>query len=192
MTEVSLEQGIWPNQYRQKPLLNNVNDILFADESTDLPVTLAEAKAWALLETTDFDSLVTALIDVARQQCEDFTGISIITRNVTVILSNSNGNIYLPYGPVQTDSGQSVVLYDKDDAIITDAIIRGLEFPYIESPACDYIKAVYNAGYDVIPEKIKAAIKAQVAYLFENRGDAQAMATLSPIAQTILKPISRK
>jgi len=188
--EFDISQDFYRNSYRNKPLINKVLDLQFSDEAETEPITFAAVKKWCVIDFSDYDTLVTSMITTARQQAENFLGVSIIKRNIEALLDNSCGGIYLPYGPCNTTSDADVVLYNKNDEIIDDAIVRGLQYKFIQSPALDYIKAVYNAGFDVVPEQIKNAIAAQVAYLFEHRGE-ESTGELSPLAKSMLQPYQR-
>lgn len=175
---------------------NAVTDVTFSNEDSQEPITLEEAKVFCRIDLDGDeieDDLISSLITTARQQCEGYVNMSFINRTVTAYLNNSCGNIYLPYGPVRqdsgsSDSGSSIQLFNCEDEAITDAVIVGDRFPSIQKPALKFIKAVYDAGYGVLPKKFKTAILQQVGYLYENRGDEVAQNTLSPMSKTILKP----
>jgi hypothetical protein len=165
---------------------NLVLDIQFSNESLVEPVTLPEARSWLKLDVSDDDSMVTELITAARQQCEGFLNISLISRTVTAWLQIGLDEIRLPYGPVKTIT--SVTNY-KDDPI------AGYQVKYELFKAldpCTEVKTVYDAGFNgSIPKHFKTAIKEQIAWLYTNRGDAEVTETLSPIAKKILAPYRR-
>jgi hypothetical protein len=167
---------------------NGVIDYSFSAESAALPFTLAQAKTWARVDTDEDDALITALITAARRKCEQFTGISFITRTVTAILNNSNGGIYLPYGPV----AGTIALTDLNGNTITQTNneIIGLDFKQIVEPRSSYIKAVYPAGYTTLPADLVTAWKMQVAYMYDHRGDGEGK-NLSPEALVILETLRR-
>jgi hypothetical protein len=50
------------------------------------PVTLAEAKDYARVDTSDSDTLITSLIKVARRRVESETGLALITQTWTGVL----------------------------------------------------------------------------------------------------------
>jgi hypothetical protein len=165
---------------------NLVLDIQFSNESLVEPVTLPEARSWLKLDVSDDDTIVTELITVARQQCEGFLNISLISRTVTAWLQIGLDEIRLPYGPVKTIT--SVTNYKGDP-------IAGYQVKYELFKAldpCTEVKTVYDAGFNgSIPKQFKTAIKEQIAWLYTNRGDAEVTETLSPIAKKILAPYRR-
>lgn len=133
------------------------------------PVTVAEAKTFCRVENTteDQDILFALWVRAARKKIEDYTGLSLIPRNIVAILSNPQGNIELPFGPVTS----TPVFVDTEN--IAQAITtRGLDFPYIPEPFT-YSKVTYTAGYadGEVPDELKQAILMQVCYFWANRGD---------------------
>ncbi len=104
------------------------------------PVTLSEAKAWARIDGSDDDAIITALITAARQAAEQHLRRSLITQTwkLTLDLSCSRMNdlpegvydlpmsalygglpqsIPLPKGPVSSIT--SVVTYDQNNTAAT-------------------------------------------------------------------------
>jgi len=133
------------------------------------PVTVTEAKAFCRAENTTAaqDTLFALWIRAARKKIEDYTGLSLIPRNIVAILSNPQGNIELPFGPV-TSTPTFVDTKNVTQAITT----RGLYFKYIPEPF-SYSKVTYTAGYadGEVPDELKQAILMQVCFWWENRGD---------------------
>ncbi len=166
----------------------NTAQTQFSSESSTEPITLAEAKAWIKVDTaiTADDTLITELIKAARQQCEGFLGISLISRTVTAIINNSAGNIELPYGPLV--SFTSLTDEDGNAIVAADYGLRGIGFKYLYTPRYDYMTAVYTTGYTAVQENFKTAVKEQVAWLYDNRGEAK---ELSEIVSMTLKPYRR-
>lgn len=172
---------------------NAVLDIVFEDaEDMTEPVTKADVKAYCKINTgTAEDSILDMLITAAREQCEDYTGLSIIQRTVQVVLNNSNGGIFLPYGPVILPITS---IKDVDDnAIETDNYtISGTQFPQLISPTDKNITLVYDAGYLIVPERIKLAVLQQVFYLYNNRGETgEKLPTLCDQAKSTLQRLRR-
>ena len=166
----------------------NTSQTQFSSESSTEPVTLQEVKDWIKVDTaiTADDTLLTELIKVARAQCEGFLGISLITRTVTAILNNSAGNIELPYGPLVSFTS---LTDENGDAIVSDDhILQGIGFKWLKEPYNEYMTAVYTTGYTTVPLNFKTAVKEQVAWLYDNRGEAK---ELSEIVLTTLKPYRR-
>lgn len=181
---------------------NAVLDVVFSGSITE-PVTKDEVKAFCKLSTgTAEDDILDMLITTARQQCEDFTGISFVLRTVTTVITNLNGRIYLPYCPLKTFTS----LKDADGNEITSADYKlsGTQFPQLITPKYERMTAVYTAGYGTggygpLPSELKTAVLQQVFYLYTNRGEtAQASRngtvvelTLSPQAKATLSRVRR-
>lgn len=161
------------------------------------PVTVTEFKNYAKIDTGSLDDAIIAdLIVTAREQIEDYLGMSIINRTVTTILNNSCGGIFLPYCPFIS----MIYVKDSDDNIIdTDNYtISGMLFPQLIEPWDDRIKLSYTAGYGIPPKKIITAIKQQTFFLYQNRGESpliyrgvEAAITLSPQALATLQRLRR-
>lgn len=188
-------QRVTGNYYRN--LYSNANfnavlDIVFED-AVDFsePVTKTDVKVYCKLDTgTLEDSLLDSFITTAREQCEDFTGISIIRRSVQAVLNNSNGGIFLPYGPVVLPL-TSVKDWNGDIIAVDNYEISGTQFPQLISPQETKLTVNYDAGYTIIPERIKLAVLQQVFYLYENRGEKDVALTLSPQAKATLQRLRR-
>lgn len=178
---------------------NAVLEVIFSSEGSTEPVTAAEVKNWCKVEAsiTDDDTLLASLGKAARVLIEGYLCISLIPRTVTAYLNNSLGDIELPYGPVNTFTSLHRTVDTLDDTAITsdDYRIRGSAFKTIYTPCYDYLKAIYTAGYanaEAVPEQYKTAIKQQVVYLYQNRGDIEGkVPTLSPMVMQTLKPYRR-
>lgn len=157
------------------------------------PVTLDEAKQWMRVDLDDDDALITSLITVSRQLCEDYLNISLCTRTVTATIRNDNGNIYLPYGPVVLTDGvfTPTIFTDALGNAITEYRFNGIEFPSLVFPTYGVMVIKYDVGYTTLPAKFKTAILQQLAYIYENRGDVSADANLLPIVKMTLKPLRR-
>ncbi len=160
-------------------LYNSVLNKEFDDEGNE-PVAVNEAKEWCKIDLSDDDDLIEALITVARQMCEDYSNIGFLARTVTVNINNANGGFCLPYGPVISDPEAT----DENG----DSIDLTYHFGQIMSPYGRFT-VTYRAGYETLPANLKTALKAQVLYLYENRGDADNK--MSPTARLILDPLVR-
>jgi hypothetical protein len=133
------------------------------------PVTVAEAKAFCRAEnsTAAQDNLFALWIRAARTKIEAYTGLSLIPRNIVAVLSNPQGNMELPFGPVTG----TPTFVDTED-VAQEITTYGLDFPYVKLPF-DYSKVTYTAGYadGECPDELKQAILLQVCFFWENRGD---------------------
>jgi uncharacterized phiE125 gp8 family phage protein len=167
---------------------NSVLDIQFDDVDILEPVTLTEAKNFCKIDISTDDDLINILITAARQMCEAYTGVGFIEHNAVVVLNNSNGDIYIPYGPmiainsVVNDQGTTLVLD-------TDYTIGGNEFKRLRTPLTNNITIDYSTGYTELPEALKTALLNQVYYLYDNR--SVGVDDISPIAKIILNLYKR-
>lgn len=132
------------------------------------PVTLTEVKNWLRIDLDDDDDILEMLITAARETLEAYTNISFLNRTVTATILNQLGGILLPYGPV----GDIISFTDVDGDDITDYVLLGTDFKSLTTPFCDPVTIEYHAGYDVLPKDFKTAMLCQVAWMYQNRGDA--------------------
>lgn len=168
---------------------------------TSEPVTLAEAKDHLRISNTDSDTLITALIAVARQRCEEFTHRAFITQTWQYALDAVPvPNDYVPWSLSQLGycinvprpnliSVASITTYDTDNNGVVYSSV-GYVLDVISNPGRIFLNKGYSwpgnvrdinamvieytAGYgaaSAVHEQIKTAIKMTVASLFEHRGD---------------------
>lgn len=164
---------------------NAVLEVKQVESSVTEPVTVQEAKDWMKVDLTDDDTLITELITVARKQVEGYLCISLVPKNITAILNNSQGGIELPYGPVASITS----VKDEDDVTLTetdDYVLQGEDYKTIKTPY-DYLKVVYVTAANI---EHKTGVLQQILYLYENRGDVNA-GQLSPMVKMTLKPYRR-
>ncbi|CAB4148544.1 Phage conserved hypothetical protein [uncultured Caudovirales phage] len=167
---------------------NSVLDVQFQDGVITEPVTLTEAKNFCKIDISTDDDLINVLITAARQMCEAYTGVGFVEHDVVAVLNNSNGDIYIPYGPmieiisVEDDAGRVLVLD-------LDYTIGGNEFKRLRTPQGNNITIDYITGYTTLPEALKTALLNQVYYLYDNR--SVGVDDISPIAKIILNLYKR-
>ena len=151
MLNGNLIQG---SDINQKVRFNAVLDLIFNDGTVTEPILLADIKSYAKIDTgTADDTIIQYLITTARQQCEDFTGISIVPRTVTAVINNTCGGMFLPYCPFKT----LVSITDDDGVAVVplDYKISGTTFPQLIYPKWDRLTLVYTTGYVILPQEIK-------------------------------------
>jgi hypothetical protein len=148
------------------------------------PVTLDEVKAFCGVDFTEFDNELDVIRTAARIQCEQYTGLSLIPKQVKCVLSNCAGYIEVPFGPV---AGTPVVK-DQDGGTVT-ASFQGNDFKRMAYPYDAYLTLEYTAGYSVLPSNFKMAILNQCKFMYDNRGVAEG--SMSPLAVMMLKHFRR-
>lgn len=170
------------------------------------PVSVAEAKAHARIDTDADDALVANLITAARQWAEAYAGRAFITQTWKLALDGppSERAIALPRAPLQ--SIVSVQTFDDADAGSTweaaNYFVDSLSEPgrlVLRAGACwpfptreaNGLVVTYTCGFgdsaENVPEPIKAAIKELVAAWYEDRGDETARKAASN-AEALLAP----
>lgn len=133
------------------------------------PITVAQAKSFCRVEntTTAQDQQFAMWVMAARTKIENYTGLSLIPRNIVAVLSVPQGQMELPFGPVT-----GAVSFVSQQGVAQTITTYGLNFPSIQYPVC-YTKVTYTAGYadGECPEELQTAMLMQIAFWNENRGD---------------------
>jgi uncharacterized phiE125 gp8 family phage protein len=150
-----------------------------ADPSVE-PVTLAEAKLYLRVDTSNDDTLITDLITSARQMAENWLRRSLITQ--TWKLSYDDGipqMVWLPMGIVSSIS--SVVVFNQDGSSSTiapttywlNAAQNALTM--YQRISGFRVEITYVAGYGAtsasVPKPIKQGILTHIANLYDCRGE---------------------
>ena len=167
---------------------NSVLDIEFNDTNIVEPVTLVEAKDFCKVDIGTDDNLIISLITAARQQCEAYTGVGFVVHDAVAILNNTNGDIYIPYGPLiainqVTDQDGNILVLDTSYTVV------GNSFKRLATPRAKNITIDYSTGYSELPNVLKTAVLNQIYWLYDNR--SQANEEISPIAKNLLNPFRR-
>lgn len=168
------------------------------------PVTLSEAKAWARVEVTDDDTIITALIIAARIKAEAETARAFITQTWDLKADEFADSIALPMPPYQSIT--SVKYIDTDG---TEQTVANTDYTVTKKNGITYLVLAYGktwpatrdihdavtirfiAGYGTaaaVPELIKSAIKTTVVDLYENRESQvnSSLFSLSVAAENLL------
>jgi uncharacterized phiE125 gp8 family phage protein len=152
------------------------------------PVTLAEAKLHLRVDSTDEDTLITALITAATEMCEQATGRALMTQTWLLTLDEFPAEIELTRVPVQ--SVTSVTYTDTDGAVQTLSTgsnwrlldlgdfsfarivpVYGYEWPATREQN-NVVSVQYVAGYAnaaAVPQPIKQWVLLMIASMFDNR-----------------------
>ena len=170
--------------------------LTLVSESTVEPVTVAEAKTFLRMESTDStaeDTLIGQFITVARRQAENLTKRALVSQTRQVIFdnfSNTTQAIELPRPPLTTISSNITITYVEDTTAGNTTTIPATAYT-VDSDSepgriypsynnewptdiRDQHKAVtiqYVSGYSTaaIPLPILDWIKMRVTDLYENR-----------------------
>jgi uncharacterized phiE125 gp8 family phage protein len=167
---------------------NSVLDIQFNDEEITEPVTLAEAKDFCKIDISTDETLITSLITAARQMCEAYTGVGFVSHYAIAIINNSNGDMYLPYGP----TGEITSITNENGVeLVADEtyFLSGNDFKRILRPKENNLTIEYVTGYEVLPNVLKTALLNAIYYLYDNR--SQSTEDIGPIAKLLLNPFRR-
>jgi len=173
---------------------NNIKAVLTINEGTLIsgtsyaitePLSLADAKSFLRLTTSASDTLIQSLITGSRVLIEKYLNRSLIPRTLQIECSHDGQYpLELPYGPV-TQTATDVfnitsVFYrfgDRQDwTDITSNINDLFELTSLNNCSlignCGQYRIQYSC--DALQGEIfKTAIKQQVTFLYENRGDEQ-------------------
>ena len=174
--------------------MNVIYSVKLGDATGSEPCTLSECKSQLKIDFSTDDTLITALIPVARQQIEQYTGVSIVDREINVVCKLDGANIFeLPYGPVTLDSIELTLLaaYGGTNETITGHSVYGDHFVQIQPEAAAMYAITYDSAWETLPAPLKEAVIQQVAYLYEHRGDEDENLGLSPNARMLAKMYRR-
>jgi hypothetical protein len=124
------------------------------------PVSLAEAKAFARIDGSDEDALVSALIAAARLHVESLTGRALVTQTWRLVLKCVSGLLVpLPVVPAIALVGAPEGAVLQGDAVLLASRVDELTIDYT---------AGYGDAADV-PQDLKQAVLTLVAYWYEHR-----------------------
>lgn len=161
--------------------VNVVHDSTIGDEDSGATevVTLAEIKHHARVEGfTDVDSaesaftydddILTEKISTAREVVELESDVLLSNRSVTAYITNENGGIKLPWGPITG----TVTGTDEDLVALTEVKTFGGQFPILLTTGTRMILS-YTGGYGTgeCPKLLKEAVIRWALYLYFHRGE---------------------
>ena len=152
----------------------------------ELPVTVAEVKAFANVSINDDDTLLTSLLTSAVAKTENRTGSRIITQTLELYLDSfpgTTGEIRLP-GPVASVTSVKYTDTDGDEQTLASSkyVLDAVSNPARLVPAYEeewpetrekvnavVIRFVTGTAKADCPEMIKTYIKACVTWQYDNR-----------------------
>lgn len=147
------------------------------------PVTLEQAKLHLRVDADDEDTLIGALIVAAREWVENYTGLLLVQRPVTVNFGAFCGRMELNVWPIATAPGLAVTYTDAAGATqtVAGARVRGAARPAAIVPAfgavwpsasSDPVTVTITAGYADpadVPASLVAAMLLIVGNLYASR-----------------------
>lgn len=158
------------------------------DAPATTPISLAEVKTQLRIETSDDDTMLSRLINVAVAYVDvkGVLGAGMITQKWGQWLANNPGTVTLALGPVQ--SVTAVKYYDEAGVLQTDTLSNyevfgtststtiapksGFSWPSAQSRP-DAIRIEYEIGYgdaaSDVPDTLRHALLMLVAHWYENR-----------------------
>ena len=137
-------------------------------------VTLAEAKAFIRIDTTDDDTIITTIIEQARLVCENYISADIVSKNRTYYLESANDRIEGQFSPITSittvtveGSAASHTSYGANNEILS------LDKLAAKDIVVTYITSGINNAL------VKQAILQLVSTLYDNRSDIIVMQGIS-------------
>jgi uncharacterized phiE125 gp8 family phage protein len=161
------------------------------------PVTTAEAKQWCIVDHTNDDALFASLITTARVQVENKIRQCLVEYTV-IVTSDIKCPFRFPWGPVRSvttiERRDGYADDDPDWLTLDNDVYRidGENQKTLYGLRCGIHKIEYVAGFTgnegslPTPANLKNAVLAQVAFLYENRGDNNTKGKFSDVALALL------
>ena len=158
-------------------------------QSLASPVALADAKDYLRALHDDDDLLIQRLILAAGREIEVYAEIALIrqTISLTVLADEQQPDLIhaLPIGPLAPDANVTA-----DGAALVNGV-TGDRWPVLMLPDWMHgpVRVTYEAGFGdssaSVPDDLQLAIMEQAAFIYENRGSADAKPGLVPAAARI-------
>lgn len=169
-------------------------------------VTLDLAKQNSNIEHSDTDEYLQLLLDAAVEDAENYTGTSILKRNVTMEFSGWARAYVLPHYPLQSIT--SITYQDADgveqavdaadfafynNAGLHKLLIRYDSFPALYELADFPVKVVGVAGYenDDMPAFVKSAVLMRFSQKEMYREDSPLPTSMDRAFNAALRPLKR-
>lgn len=156
-----------------------------------LDISLNQVKEYLIITHNEDDAVIQRILDSVVERLEKYCKRPFTPTEITVYMDFCKNPLALPRLPIielidlaikveRGYTGYEALALD-DYEVFADEII-------LETTGIVYLK--YKAGYSAneLPESIKLAIYAEVAYRYENRGDKQLPADICQTAQEYLGP----
>jgi uncharacterized phiE125 gp8 family phage protein len=152
------------------------------------PVTIDQAKAWLIVEHTDHDTLITELTKAVRLMVERRTKKKLVP-SVAVIELIATKPFTLPRLPLTSFTKLEYWDCTTNAYVeVTDTTKWRIIGPVVYSDILGQLRITYNVGYALtgFPEDLRLAMKSEICYRYENRGDKTVDSDLSSSAESYL------
>ncbi|MGL4371416.1 MAG: head-tail connector protein [Alphaproteobacteria bacterium] len=153
------------------------------EKAKELPVSMEMAKTYLRIQHEEEDALVEHLIKTASEWIQESTGKSLLHQKCQY--THANQHFFLPYGPVCDVTEVKVkgkILEAEHYSLDMAKGFIALELPLFRRSSTK-VTVTYKAGFgekpEDIPEAIRNAILTAIAYLYENRDNAEPKLSLS-------------
>jgi uncharacterized phiE125 gp8 family phage protein len=147
------------------------------------------AKDWLIVSHNDDDALITQLLTAIRMHVEAITKLCLIPKTITLI-AELYGSMKFPRTPMETIV--EVLIKENGAYVLLATDQYELDAGMLTSKRIGRHKIVYDAGYSAtaeagpVPEDIILAMKEEIAYRYDHRGDKQRSPELQPLSKKLL------
>jgi hypothetical protein len=138
------------------------------------PISLDDAKSYLQVDYFEDDKLISRLIHSARQYVETFCGISIIEKEIELIVTINSTPFLLPYGPIK-----EITLLEVDGQPVTNIVD---EYVYDTGTM---LEAKYTTGQYHLPEGLEQLIYDILKIYYDARGTAVKIPAMTSHALSI-------
>lgn len=162
-------------------ILPNKRALISVTAPASEPLTLSETKLYLRIDHSDEESLITDLIQVAREAAQQHLRKSLITQTWKLVFDDfAPEALRLPMGPVQ--SVTKIELFERDGSFTTLDVANyhlnaGNESLVFDICAYGHrVEITYITGYGDavdVPSAIKYGMLAHIACLYEGRGGSE-------------------
>lgn len=167
--------------------MSRIIDIVASKDLAAEPVSRSEVKAYLHIDFNDADSLLDIMIGAARRRLEAFTGRCFGSKELSVYMY-VDGPVEIPYGPTSEVVSVSLSNGSGYDSY-SDYTLEGEDFLTFTPQRKGVYKLIVKST-GTVPDDLKLALIAEVAYRYENRSDVNA-ATMSTQAKELAMPYRR-
>ena len=130
-------------------------------------VSVSEAKSYCRIDTSADDTLIGILITSAREQLENYLSRDILAKNRKLFMDYSDGNIYLPWGPIDE---VTEVLIDGTETTDFTLIGNSEKNVVLNAGPAKLIEVSYSTS-GMTDQAIKQAMLQLISTLYYNRAD---------------------